>query len=1467
MNLTFPETVTKINIHEMKALVARGPHKWPGAKNIIREDGTRFDLRHCPGAVQQIEVGYRVERHMQDGDFVLFNRQPSLHKMSIMGHRVKVLPWSTFRLNLSVTSPYNADFDGDEMNLHLPQSHETRAETKHLMLVPRQVVSPQGNRPVMGIVQDSLIGVCKFTKRDTFLDKKMVMNLVLWIPYWDGTLPIPAIIRPTPLWTGKQIVTMILSFERSTHHGEGRTHINLERDAAIRRRDDNENLSDNDGRVIIRDNEHLAGVICKRTAGASNGSLVHVLWHDAGPERAKDFLSNTQRVINYWLLQVGFTTGCADIVTDKETTEKMADSIAEAKEQVSDIIGQAREGALNCQPGKSLFESFEARVNQTLNTAREKSGGTAADFLDERNNIIAMVNSGSKGSTINLSQIVACVGQQNVEGKRIPFGFKDRTLPHFVKHDYGPESRGFVENSYLSGLTPSELFFHAMAGREGIIDTAVKTSETGYIQRRLMKAMEDVMVAYDRTVRSSTGDIVQFLYGEDGMAGEYIEDQSIELLILDHDKLSRAYEWQLGDGDSIDVRGLVVIKDETVRRRISYHEKEKQPLKDEFMKLKEAKEKLCVHVFADGETRQHLPVNVARLIQIAKLKFTHDEQCDPTEIVRKVESLLESLQVAPSAAPTSHTSLTEEAAAAQLLLDLEVRENSTELLRAHLRTALASRKLMEADDLGKGGLTWLLGAIQTQFYKSLAHPGEVVGALAAQSIGEPATQMTLNTFHFAGVGSKNVTLGVPRLKELINVVKNVKTPTLTVYLEPKYALDQALAKDIQTLLEHTKLETIASHAQVIYDPDPVHTIVKEDQEWVSDYYELPDEEINPDGLRPWVLRIEFVPSLVTDKQLDMRGIGEKVRSKFGADELELIWTDDNSDQLVVRVRLRKQAEEDDAPKQKEEHYLLRNLMSLWISQITLKGVQGITKVYMREERLKRYNQEKGKFEVDKSNWMLDTDGVNLAAVLAIDEIDSAKTISNDILEVLSVLGIEAARRVLLYELRRVISFDGSYVNYRHLSMLCDVMTQDGRLMPITRNGMNRVARGPLVKSTFEETVEMLTQAAMFAEIDELRGVSENVMLGQLGRFGTGQVDLLIDETKLLGVSSLVDHVTGDVVKTIDGVDSTTVSGLALSVEQAHSPRDFATSPLSPSMRSQVYSSPFSPASGDTALTKMRGYAFSPHEGAMLSPTSPYAQHSPRSSFGCFSSPNHTTSASVGLSSNPPTNPSHSSPLYTPQSPMGDPPSSRLGSSSALMHTGSSGLSVTSPNPHSSSGYGSSSPHYSDGRMSNPSSPYYQFDHTSASNLSPHSPGIRSPQSPGFAPHSFGGGYGAPLSPAVLPGAYDGSSSNYSAQSPSYYDSGSPGPLNNPTSPRYNPASPGAMPFSPLQGPESPGAPLSPRDVLSPTAPLSPTSPLSPGGITSPSRYDPRQTGAYSPIENPDAQLQDDELQDGDGEVH
>lgn len=448
MNLTIPEKVTDFNKERLLEIVKRGPNAHPGAKFVIKTGGTKLDLKFAN--ITELKNGWVVERHLSDGDAVLFNRQPSLHKMSIMGHRTKVLEGSTFRLNLACTSPYNADFDGDEMNLHVPQCLTARAEVEKLMSVDRLIVSPQANKPVIGIIQDSLLSSCKMTRRNILITKDHLMNVIMLIDAWDHNIPKPAIIKNgVEYWTGKQVYSLIIPHSLSIG-----------------------NLWDlmnyRDQGIFIKNGQILSGSIDKSVIGKSQGGLIHILFNDYGPGTAKVFLNQVQKLSNYWIKQYGFTIGVGDAIPNIETTNKVQSILKTMNDKIKVVIDEGIDG--NKDP--RLIEEF---INAELNSAVGEAGKKAEESLSFNNNFKAAVSSGSKGSNINISQIMASVGQQNVEGKRIGYGFKHRTLPHFPKNDISPESRGFVENSYISGLSPTEFWFHAQAGREGLIDTACKS--------------------------------------------------------------------------------------------------------------------------------------------------------------------------------------------------------------------------------------------------------------------------------------------------------------------------------------------------------------------------------------------------------------------------------------------------------------------------------------------------------------------------------------------------------------------------------------------------------------------------------------------------------------------------------------------------------------------------------------------------------------------------------------------------------------------------------------------------------------------------------------------------------------------------------------------------------------------------------------------------------------------------------
>ncbi|CAK4520911.1 unnamed protein product [Aphanomyces euteiches] len=1426
----------------MHELISRGPLEHPGAKYIIREDGNRIDLRYIKSKSDlALKCGWIVERHLRDDDYVLFNRQPSLHKMSIMAHRVKVLDWSTFRLNISVTLPYNADFDGDEMNLHVPQSMTARAEAQELMIVHKNIITPQRNAPVLGIVQDSLLGVQKFTKRNIFIEKDLMMNMLMWVYTWDGKVPTPAILLPDktqagkyrPIWTGKQIMSTIMPNINfmgycSTHEKDPNK---KDCDEPFRRK-----MSPRDTHVIVQNGELLAGIIDKKTIGAGAGGLIHNTVLELGNDEAKRFLGATQYLVNCWLVWHSFTVGISDTIADVKTLKSIVDIITNAKIQVQDLVVTGQKGKLELQPGRTMIQTFEQFVNKVLNSARDQSGREAQGSLDETNNIKATVTSGSKGSYLNISQIIACVGQQNVEGKRIPYGFHHRTLPHYGKDDLGPESRGFVENSYMKGLTPQEFFFHAMGGREGLIDTAVKTAETGYIQRRLVKAMESVMARYDGTVRNSNGEIIQFLYGEDGMDAVWVEKQKFDGHTLNRAKFEAKFKIDPYD----DALGTVphcpdeLYMDPQIIQDIQTNPVTQQLLREEYLQLQKDRLNLRVILASRGQGQEsdhaaQVPVNVKRLIQNAQQLFSismlHPTTLHPEHVINGVRELCGDIIVVKG---DDH-------------LSVEAQENATLLFQILLRSTLAVKRMLLEYRLNNSAFEWLLGEIKSKFLASLVSAGEMAGVVAAQSIGEPATQMTLNTFHYAGVSAKNVTLGVPRLKEIINIAKDVKTPSIQIYLTPDCAHDAERAKNIQSMLEYTTLMDVTANTAIYYDPDPTSTVVEEDVDFVASYYDVIDED-TPLARSPWLLRIELNRKMMADKNLEMKEIALQIEHEYGQD-LSCIYTDDNADKLVLRIRIMSDEEEKlqrsgDASVGQEDDTFLKRVEHNMLTQMRLRGVPNVKKVFMRENPQNQWDEEKGFVMVKE--WVLDTDGTNLLDVICFDSVDATRTISNDIVEIIEVLGIEAVRRALLNEIRSVISFDGAYVNYRHLACLADVMTFRGHLMAVTRHGINRVDSGPLVRCSFEETVEILMDAAMFSQGDDLAGVTENIMLGQLAQLGTGVMDLILDAKKL---SQAIEY------------DASEIESVMRGFAKDYTTPDVNTPMATPWGQTPLYGTPapgtpgFGTPGGSPLMSPSGSFSpfvsFSPHNV----PTSPYSQ-----SPGYAQSPGLNPTSPIYSPTSPaysPTSPAYSptSPAYSPTSPAYSPTSPAYSPTSPAYSPTSPAYSPTSPaySP-TSPAYSPTSPAYS------PTSPAYSptspaYSPTSPA-YSPTSPAY-SPTSPAYSPTSPA--Y-SPTSPAYSPTspAYSPTSPAYSPTSPAYSPTS---PAYSPTSPAYSPTSPAYSPTSPAYSPTSPAySPSSP--AYSPTSPAySPTSPAyspsSPAYSPASPEYNPSEgsyngSGRYSP---------------------
>jgi DNA-directed RNA polymerase subunit A' len=909
--LTIPERVTPWNIDELKNLIRNGPDQYPGALYIVRPDGRRVRLEFVTereSLAEAIQPGFVVERHIRDNDIVLFNRQPSLHRMSIMAHRVKVLPYKTFRLNPCVCPPYNADFDGDEMNLHVPQGEEARTEAKLLMQVQGQILSPRYGGPIIGAKTDLLSAAYLLTRKSTYLTKEEVGKLLVAARY-SGELPTPEVQRPVELWSGKQVFSLFLPKEFSF---VGRSSMVTKEDGET---------------VIVKDGTLIEGVIDKNTIGAERSeTLFHRIVKDSGSEAGRDFLNSLMKLLDRFITLRGFSYGINELDLSDPVRDKISKAIKKAEERVDELIEQYNRGTLERLPGRSIEESLELRIMDELSKARDQAGELAEQYLlsETDNSGVIMTKTGARGSMLNIAQMVASVGQQSIRGERITRGYRDRALPFFERGDKRAEARGFVYSSYQDGLSPIEFFFHSMGGREGLVDTAVRTQQSGYMQRRLINALEHIRVEYDQTVRDSRGDIIQFRYGEDG----------VDTAKSDHGKA----------------------------------------------------------------------VNTERLVERVELTMEKGEKASKLYTEKKID---------------------------------DVRADLTPSLAGQLQNSLLKAKLT------RKGVDQAIKETVKNYRKAMIEPGEAAGIVSAQSIGEPGTQMTLRTFHFAGVREQNVTLGLPRLIEIVDARKIPSTPMMVVYLNKKYRTSREKAQDVATRITHTTLGDIASSLES--DITKMRIVVT----------------LNNDGMKERDVTLKDIKAAVTPGGCEVEV--EKNTVHIMPKEMDIA----QFNRLVIRLPL-----------------------------MHVRGIPQVKRALVMEEKTG-----------DKSEWVIRTEGSNLELTLETEGVDPARTTSNNMHEVAEVLGIEAARNVIIKEASAVLEEQGLDVDVRHVMLVADAMTASGEVLQVGRHGVSGEKASTLAKAAFEITIPTIVDAAIKGTRDMLRGVAENVIVGQQVPMGTGLIEV------------------------------------------------------------------------------------------------------------------------------------------------------------------------------------------------------------------------------------------------------------------------------------------------------------------------------------------------------------------------
>jgi DNA-directed RNA polymerase II subunit RPB1 len=987
--LTVPIHVMASNLEAVRALVRdpAGP-----AKAICRggKCAVILALADREREAKALAAGDLVERSLQNDDIVLFNRQPSLHLGSMMGYRVLICKGSrTFRLNLACTGVSNADYDGDEMNVHVPQDPASQAEARLLMAVPQHIISAQSNKPSIGLVQDTLIGAWLLSGEDVALSREQLCVLHLCLKY--PKKPVAA----KRLFSGREAFSLLLP-EALTYQN-ARTGVEIQAGALLR------------------------GRLCRQTLGTASGSLVHHLWLFHGPGPTQEFLSDCQRLVGKWLQWRGFSIRLSDCEPDSVIRDKIQSLVALAE---SKSLAISRNEDLRDNPREVLEEAISSIANKVLTDA----GKIVHSRLSEASNALYQdVLSGAKGSLVNITQLMGLVGQQSVEGQRV-----NQEAPL----DAGLACKGFVRNSYFQGLSSQEFFMHTMAGREGLIDTSVKTSSTGYLQRKLMKGMESIRVLYDKTCRNSRQNIIQFEYGADGYDAVYLVRQPLEPLRLGPERLRAELleaEWPALHACW---RGLLQSK---LRR-------------------------VCKELPAVG----YVPVAFdAHFAQLAALPAAA-RPVPPERLLREVEALCAEL----------------------CACGFGWRSPLELLLRWHLRHRRVGHLPWEA-------LQACFAFLRETCARAEVAPGEAIGPLASTSIGEPLTQLTLNTFHKAGIKAHNVTLGVPRIKELIDCTKNPKTPSMSLVLLPSFAAAPEAAEALRLSLVEFHLCEAVLDARFLHEPDFFRSDALAADAGLVARLRLV-REAPPASFGACVARLRLDPFLLVPRRLTPADVAELVEARCAC---HVLASEELEDEWVLRIRYTALAEGSAEPH--ELRALTEEITHKLCKELLLGGLPGVQRAVLGQEQFLRFSPDAG--AVPEACCQITTHGSNLSAVFGLGGcLDVTRCVSNDVHEVLAVLGIEAATAVLFEQFQYTLQFDGSYINERHLLLLVSFMTSLGGLLPVSRHGINKlVDSGPLARASFEEVADRLAESCVYGDTDPVLCHSSRIMVGERCQVGTG----------------------------------------------------------------------------------------------------------------------------------------------------------------------------------------------------------------------------------------------------------------------------------------------------------------------------------------------------------------------------
>jgi DNA-directed RNA polymerase II subunit RPB1 len=954
-----------------------------------------------------------------------------------------------------------------EMNMHVPQSLQTHEELKQITLVQTQIISPGTSSPSMGIIQDTLIGGYLLTANDNKIKKYEMNNLMMFAKNFDGIYPTPAGLDENgqEYWNGKQLYSLILP-----------------------------DLNIKEKNITIVRGEIVDGFLDKNMLGRDASGLIKQIYNSYGAVHTKNFFNDTEKLVTRWMTGNSFSIGFGDCILTETQREEVKNVIRTNINPAYELIKKAHNGIyMTDLDDKYKLAQLETDMTTILSKVDEKVKEYINKHINKDNNLYIMSSKvGSAGSELHIRQIMASVGPQFIWGERVANGFTERTLPHYPRNDLSPEAKGFVRHSFIEGTDPSETFFVAMSGRTGTISTAIKTAESGYISRKLIKASEELKVNYDFTIRNSSNNIIQFCYGDDNMDPSKLEKISkIELIEFNNKKMLDVYQF-----DNFNRNYFEMFMGKDAVDKMMADENYKTILEDEFKLMMDYRDVLRNKYFFNteviGDINTFIPFNLYRIIPSIRIKFNiedfHISDITPQYVIDRFNTMI-----------------------SDIMKYLPEKNNNWKLFIIIFKTLLSPKRILMEYRFTKSAYDYLLDLMKQKMIEALINPGELVGIIAAQTLGQNTTQLTLNSFHTAGsaTGSAVITEGLPRLLEIINITKNLKNSNMWIYLKDEFSKTKEEAQKIRAKFTYTKLKNLLTKSEILFDNKNGITDTNEDREFIRSYKDFTEYfgiDVNEENsFSPWILRLIFDKETMMNRKITVQEVQEIIKENSHNDQdIECIFSDDSSSNIVMRIRIKHDGKGNflDFMKDFEKQLI----------ELTIRGIDKIESLELKEKNIIKYSLD-GSL-VNTKEWVLNTNGSNLIDIMSNEAVDTRRTTTNNILEFFEIFGIEATRSLLYVEIKKI--FIESNPNPRHIQMFADLMTYRGKLMTIDRHGVNKNPEiGPIGKASFEEVMNIFTKSALFAEKDNMKGVSSNILAGQFCPAGTNNFELMIDEEKIV----------------------------------------------------------------------------------------------------------------------------------------------------------------------------------------------------------------------------------------------------------------------------------------------------------------------------------------------------------------